>query len=61
MSSQEDKVKDLAAIRKRVIDLRGNSCTRCGYNKYPILEIHHIVEKSKGGTDDINNLELIII
>lgn len=55
----KDKVKDLEAIRKRLIDLRGNNCSRCGYNKYPILHIHHIIEKSKGGSDDTNNLELI--
>lgn len=55
----KDKVKDLQAIRKRVIEKCGNACTRCGYNRYPILEVHHIVERSKGGTDDISNLELI--
>ena len=55
----KDKVKDLNAIRDRVIALRGNSCGRCGYSRYPVLHIHHVVEKSKGGTDDINNLELI--
>ncbi len=55
----KDKVKDLVTLRKRIIDLRGDKCARCGYNKYPILHIHHIVEKSKGGSDDINNLELI--
>ncbi len=55
----KDKVKDLEALRNRVIALHGNACVRCGYNKYPILHIHHIVEKSKGGLDDINNLELI--
>lgn len=55
----KDKVKDLETLRNRVIELRGNDCNRCGYNKYPILHIHHIIEKSKGGSDDINNLELI--
>lgn len=55
----KDKVKDLEALRNRLISLHGNECKRCGYNKYPILHIHHIIEKSKGGPDDINNLELI--
>lgn len=55
----KDKVKDLETLRKRIIELRGDGCGRCGYNKYPILHIHHIVEKSKGGPDDIINLELI--
>jgi HNH endonuclease len=55
----KDKVKDLAALRRRVIEFRGNNCSRCGYNKLPILHIHHIIEKSKGGLDDINNLELV--
>lgn len=55
----KDKVKDLAALRKRVIQLHGNRCCRCEYSRLPILEMHHIIEKSKNGTDDINNLELI--
>lgn len=55
----KDVVKDLQVIRRRLIVLRGNSCEKCGYNKLPILQVHHIVEKAKGGSDDINNLELI--
>ncbi len=55
----KDVVKDLETLRKRIIELRGDKCVRCGYNKYPVLHIHHIIEKSKGGLDDINNLELI--
>ena len=55
----KDKVKDLEILRNRLILLHGNKCTRCGYDKYPILHVHHIIEKAKGGPDDINNLELI--
>lgn len=55
----KDKVKSLAELRKRIVDLRGYKCERCSYSKLEILEIHHKIEKSKGGSDDIDNLELI--
>lgn len=31
-------------------------CQACGYNEYPILQIHHIIEKHNGGTNDFDNL-----
>lgn len=55
----KDKVKSLNELRKRVVDLRGYKCERCNYSKFQILELHHKIEKSKGGSDDIDNLELI--
>ena len=55
----KDKVKTIESLKVRLIELHGNSCSRCKYNKLSILHVHHIIEKSKGGSDDINNVELI--
>lgn len=57
--STKDKVKDLDALRKRLTDFCGYKCRKCKYNKLPILNIHHIIEKSLGGTEDLNNLEFL--
>ena len=55
----KDIVKDLESLRKRLIVRDGNKCSRCGYDKLPILNVHHIAERSKGGTNDLSNLELL--
>jgi hypothetical protein len=55
----KDKVKDIRALKKRVIDARGTACQRCGYANVDILVIHHIIRRSDGGSDELENLELI--
>lgn len=47
------------SFRVRLIKQRGMSCQLCGYDKHDILNIHHIVERKNGGTDDESNLMLI--
>jgi len=34
-------------------------CQICGYDEYPILEVHHIKERRNGGTNDLNNLIVV--
>jgi hypothetical protein len=34
-------------------------CERCGENNYAILEVHHKIERHRGGTDTLTNLELL--
>lgn len=46
-------------LKERVATLRGGICERCKEKNYAILQIHHITERHKGGTDEINNLELL--
>jgi 5-methylcytosine-specific restriction endonuclease McrA len=52
------------AHKSRVLKLklakdRGACCERCGEDNFYVLEVHHVIEKAKGGTDDLDNLELL--
>lgn len=38
---------------------RGKACQLCGYDRFDIFNIHHIVEKHNGGTDELDNLLLV--
>ncbi len=46
-------------LKEKVASIRGGVCERCNEDNYAILQIHHIVERYKGGTDDVTNLELL--
>jgi 5-methylcytosine-specific restriction endonuclease McrA len=50
-----------ASIRSRLIEFKGaERCERCSYEKIPeIVQVHHIVERSKGGSDEMANLEFL--
>jgi 5-methylcytosine-specific restriction endonuclease McrA len=58
-SQQKDRAKETRAIKKRLISLRGAKCQRCDYSDANILVVHHIIRRSDGGSNDIENLELI--
>lgn len=51
------KIRDV--LKKKLIEEKGSCCESCGFTVTSILQVHHIVEKSKGGTDDIDNLRLL--
>jgi len=50
---QGAKNKELLAQSK------GGTCERCSEKNYAILQVHHKVERHKGGSDKISNLELL--
>ena len=55
-----DKAKTFRIIKERIISQRGPKCEECGYNRYiEALHLHHIIERSKGGSDEENNLKLL--
>lgn len=54
-----NKAKKGKDIRSKLIDLRGPKCEQCICDNINILQVHHIVEKSNGGTDEESNLLLI--
>lgn len=47
------------SFKKRLILERGNKCEACGYGRSEILNVHHIIEKCKGGTDHVANLLVV--
>ena len=56
---RKDKVKDAQSLKKRLIQARGASCQRCGYADVNILTVHHIIRRSDGGSNELENLELV--
>lgn len=56
---KKHKVNDVRALKQRLIETRGSQCERCGYNNVDILVVHHIVRRSDGGTNELENLQLL--
>lgn len=54
-----DKAYRGSLLKERVASTRGGVCERCDFSNYAVLQIHHKKERHKGGTDRINNLELL--
>ncbi len=46
-------------LKTKVAQKRGGACERCGEKNYAILQIHHVLERHRGGTDKISNLKLL--
>ena len=57
--SSNDKAQDVRALKKVLITNRGAHCQRCGYSDVNIFQVHHIIRRSDGGTNDLNKLELV--
>jgi len=47
------------SLRTLMFSLRGSKCQVCGYDKEPVLTIHHVIERSKGGSDEPENLMVL--
>ncbi len=52
-----DKARTFRVIKLRLLEKRGNSCARCTYNKYEILQVHH--KDRNRNNNKLDNLELI--
>lgn len=45
---------------KKILILdRGGKCNRCTVDFVEILQVHHIIERSNGGGDELENLEIL--
>ncbi len=55
--SFKDKVRHYKSLKLRLLKLRGKKCERCDYNRYEILQVHHIDRNRLN--NELNNLELI--
>jgi 5-methylcytosine-specific restriction endonuclease McrA len=53
----KDKVKAQRALKARLLKERGLQCERCGYDKVPILQVHH--KDRNRQHNELKNLELI--
>ena len=42
--------------KDRIVSMHGDTCVICGTKNRSILEIHHVIPKSEGGTNEIGNL-----
>ena len=44
----------------KLIIKREYRCEICGYSEHPeVLEVHHIIERSRGGSNDEKNLQVV--
>jgi len=57
INSPRDKVKSQKALKVRLLETRGKVCERCKYDKYEILQVHHI-DRNRSN-NNLSNLELI--
>jgi 5-methylcytosine-specific restriction endonuclease McrA len=46
-------------LKENLSKTRSGICEECGNNNYNILQVHHIIERCNGGTDDEINLQLL--
>lgn len=46
-------------LKERLALKRGGICERCREKNYAILQVHHKIERHRGGTDAMSNLELL--
>ncbi len=46
-------------LKEKLCAERGGKCEMCGYENYNILQIHHIIPKADGGTDESRNLMIL--
>lgn len=57
---KSEKVKwGTRSFRTRFLEERGTKCEECSYSKTEVLQIHHVIERSNGGSDDFSNLKLL--
>lgn len=59
IGAPNNKASKNKIIRDKLLAIRPNKCNRCPYDKTRFLVVHHIIERSKGGSDDLTNLELL--
>lgn len=54
------KLANKKRLRRQLGEERGEACERCGYDELiEILVVHHKARRRDGGTDDLENLELL--
>jgi len=55
----DNKAYQGTLLKEKIARSRGGVCEKCGLTNYSILQIHHKVERARGGNDALSNLELL--
>lgn len=48
-----------SVLKETLAKARGGICEHCTEDNYAILQVHHKIERARGGSDALNNLELL--
>src|SRR6185437_8034692 len=54
---RKDRVVSQRSLKLRLMEVRGNICERCSYNKVEILQVHH--KDRNRNNNNLDNLVLI--
>ena len=57
MNRSKDKAKSQRSLKIKLLQARGSSCERCGFNKYQILQIHH--KDKNRNNNKLDNLMIV--
>jgi 5-methylcytosine-specific restriction endonuclease McrA len=57
--NSQNKAYKGTLLKERIAKKCNGVCQRCGHTNYAILQVHHKIERHKGGTDELSNLELL--
>ena len=55
----KNRAEQVKRLKRSLIELKGPKCERCPYDFVEILNVHHIIARKDGGSDELSNLELI--
>ena len=57
--NKRNRVYKQRSLRLKLAHQRGAKCESCGIDNFYLLDIHHVIPQSQGGTDDLDNLKLL--
>lgn len=59
INQPRNKAERIKRLKIQLVEIRGPKCERCPYALVEILQVHHIIQRKDGGSDELENLELI--
>lgn len=57
--SKQSKSRHSDRLKRWLIEERGDTCERCGFDTTKILIVHHKIGRDKPDSDELHNLELL--
>ena len=55
----KSKARKIQRLKEKLFESRGKKCKTCDYNNLNVIQVHHIIERHLGGTDDMDNLMIL--